>query len=270
MGPDLKGQIVSPIHFSNAGLAALVGIGPRRPLRLNPGAGRHSDKPGSAWRFPMIAAENTIQEAPSRIKSIPQWIWATTLIVSLVLFAASAWKVQRVWSSASWPTTQGVVDVSDLDFVPISRNASKYKLNLVYQYTVNGQRYEGNRVSFAGRTSYIGRTRTEKGVHRVLKTYPEGTRVTVFYHPSRPGTSVLETTIPSSLVKSMLLGFIMAVLSFVGIWRRWSLQTSHLFQPYDPDKPMTFNRLVLGALGVVVCLAIIWIWWELIKKYAGF
>ncbi len=218
----------------------------------------------------MIAAENTIQKTPSRIKSVPQWIWATTLIVSLVLFGASAFKLHRVWFSAQWPTAPGVVDVSGLDFVSVSRNVNKYQLNLVYQYTVDGQRYEGSRVSFAGRTSYIGRTRTEKGVHRVLKAYPKGTPVTVFYHPSRPGTSVLETGIPGSLIKNMLFGFMMAVVSFIGIWRRWSLQTSYLFQPYDPDKPMTFNRLVLGALGVVVCLAIIWIWWELIKKYAGF
>lgn len=103
----------------------------------------------------------------------------------------------------------------------------------------------------------------------MLQTYPKGTPVTVHYHPSRPGTSVLETSLPGSLIKSVLLGFIMAVASFVGMWRRWSLQTSHLLQPYDPDKPMTLSRLLLGALGIFVCIAIVWIWWELIKQYAG-
>jgi len=218
----------------------------------------------------MVAMENTVQETPSRIKSVPQWIWATTLIVSVVLIAASALRMQRIWSSASWPTVQGMVEVSELEFDPILRNTTKYTLKLIYHYVVDGQKYEGRQVSFAGNTSYVGRTGSEKGVQRVLQAYPQGSLVLVYHHPSRPGKSVLETRIPATLYKTLLFGLIMAVISFVGMWRRWSLQTNYLFEPYDPDKPMTVNTFLLGTLGVVVCVAIVWLWWELIKKYAGF
>lgn len=218
----------------------------------------------------MAISDNVIQELPSRVKSIPQWIWALALIVSAIILLSCGLRVQRLLSSASWPTVPGVIDTSDIDFVPVTRGMTKYQLQLRYHYVVDGTRFTADRVSFAGGTGYIGRTGSERNAKQVRENYPKGTAVTVHHHPTKPGVAVLETDIPGRLIKILLLGLAMTLLSITGIWRRWSLQTDYLFKPYNPDAPMTVNRFILGGLGLAVCLGIVWIWWELIKKYAGF
>ena len=217
----------------------------------------------------MPISEGQGQEILSRMKSIPQWIWASTLIVSLVIAIVNTVRVHRMLTSASWPTVPGTIATSDLKYDTLIRGILNYNLHIVYHYTVNGTRYEGKRVSFAGKTGYIGRTGDEKRVKRALQIYPQGAAVNVYHHPSDPGLAVLETGFSRREFKIVLLALGMVLLAFAGLWRRWSLQTDYLFRHPDPDAPMTWQKFILGAMGLATCIGIAWVWWELIKKYAG-
>ncbi len=220
----------------------------------------------------MVTAANTIdtmQKMPSRFKSIPQWIWAATLIISAVIFLSNAMRIQRIHASAAWPTVSGVIEISELEYTAMSRTINKYQLHIAYRYTVDGIPYQNQRVSYVERTSFVGRTSGERYVKRVLAEYPKGASVTVHHHPKDPGLAVLETQIPDGSIKALILGLGMTLLSLIGLWRRWSLQSDYLFKPLDPDAPMTAQKFILGALGLAVCLGIALIWWELIKMYAG-
>lgn len=218
----------------------------------------------------MTALDTAAPEDCRSKGSVAQWIWALVLIVSFVLLLSSGLRIQRVLSSRGWPTTQGMVTVSTLEHTPLGRSMMKYGLQLRYSYSVQGTRYESGRLSFAGSTGYVGRTKIETRVQQALKTYTKGAAVTVHYHPTKLGVAVLDTEVPGYLYKRFLLAIGMGVLAVVGFRRRWTMQTDYLSKPYDPKAPMTFNRFILGALGLAVCVAIAWIWWELIKKYAGF
>ncbi len=217
----------------------------------------------------MTASDMPVKEKCPQKGRAARWIWALALIVAVAIVSTSGLRIYRVLSSAAWPTTTGTVTFSALEHTPMGRTVMKYELQLRYHYKVQGIRYESDRLTFAGSSDYVGRTGAEKRVQRALAAYPEGASVTVHYQPAGPGVAVLETDVPGRLYKLLLAGAALAILSIIGFRRRWTLQTDHLSKPFDPHAPMTVKRFVLGAMGLATCVAIAWVWWELIKKYAG-
>ena len=101
------------------------------------------------------------------------------------------------------------------------------------------------------------------------KRYPVGAAVTVYYNHANPKLAVIDTHVSWRGFKPLAIGVALTLIGLTGFRRRWPLQTDYLFQERDPDEPLTKRKLVLGAAGLLVCLGIVWIWWELIKMYAG-
>jgi hypothetical protein len=62
---------------------------------------------------------------------------------------------------------------------------------LRYRYEVGPQSYIGFRVSFSG----YGVSRS--AMEQLIKPYPQGGAVTVYYNPQDPSSAVLDTTQPS-------------------------------------------------------------------------
>ena len=199
----------------------------------------------------------------SRIKSFPQWIWAVSLVIGAALLLSGALQATRILSSLSWPTATGTIAQSDLKHGYMREGILKYKAHIVYHYDVDGTRYSGRRIAFSGAATHGWKAREVAAAYRV------GDTVTVHYHPSKPGQSVLITGVTWQGFSTLLVGVVLTPLALAGLWRRWPLQTDYLFKPHDPDAPWTPARIILGGLGLLSCLAIAWIWWELIKTYAG-
>lgn len=108
-------------------------------------------------------------------------------------------------TTVEWPSTQGVVTASV--FYPRTTEKGGNYGEFDYEYTVGGQRYESDLVSWADTQS--------AGYH----LYEVGDAVEVFYNPKDPQEAVLitgtDSWTPVQIVLSMLLG--LAGLGAIGV-----------------------------------------------------
>lgn len=199
----------------------------------------------------------------TRFKSVTQWIWVTVTLAGIAALWPGMLNLQRMLLCPGWPTVSGVIEKSELKRGLLREGLLKHQYDMLYRYTVNGKAYQSGRISFAG---------TLPGNHDIqglLDAYRPGDKVEVRYHPKHPELAAIEADVSWRGGKLTLFGLVSAVLGGMGLWRRWPLQTDDLFREHDPEKPLTFSRIVLGTLGMLTCLGIVWLWWELIKMYAG-
>src|SRR5207302_8208834 len=97
-----------------------------------------------------------------------------------------AWAVARfprAFSSARWPTTEGLIMARDLDDSP-----GKYQPLFEYRYQVDGVPFRGSRISF-------GPPFNPQAFQRALVTYhqyPPGKAVTVDYKRQHLNSSVVK------------------------------------------------------------------------------
>jgi hypothetical protein len=107
----------------------------------------------------------------------------TLLFLIVFPFAIyKAWKnVQMAKASVNWATTTGRITTADIKKVMFRRQPQ-----ITYSYSVNGQPYTSQRVSFAGGYK-------PKEVDSILARYPAGGEVTVAHDPQNPAEATLET-----------------------------------------------------------------------------
>lgn len=108
-------------------------------------------------------------------------------LFGLLALALSARDLWGAWRSSSWPATEGeIVDVRVQRFSRLSgyKEGPNWTWRIQYVYSLNGARYEGTRAYYGGEPTL--------GVARnIVARFPAGAAVNVYYHPERPGTSVL-------------------------------------------------------------------------------
>ena len=86
-------------------------------------------------------------------------------------------------ASNDWPSAPGVISVSRV----VNTVGSKFKADVSYQYAVGGRNFSGTRIRFADTT---GSRRNAQ--ENLIKPYPVGREVEVFYDPQNPRDAVLE------------------------------------------------------------------------------
>lgn len=125
-------------------------------------------------------------------------IFAAIMVGVLVL--AVVVKMREVRGAQSWHTTTGRVTRSevraqkrrDMDDRERTRNVP----SVGYEYTVNGKRFSGDRISLA-------EVIPESDIESTLDRYPVGKEVTVYYNPADPRQSVLERDLPVDFGKGL-------------------------------------------------------------------
>jgi len=151
-------------------------------------------------------------DAQSGKKGSP-WILVSALLgFALVLGGFGVHKFKLGKASASWPSVAGTVTYSHAES---RRGSSKteYLPAVKYSYTVAGKSYLGGRISSS--EVYKKNLASANGV---LRNYPVGRRVTVYYDPADPSSSLLVPGVPRNLylllggaVLCLLLGVAVAV-----------------------------------------------------------
>lgn len=106
-------------------------------------------------------------------------------LIFLIIFPFAvykAWKnVQMAKRSTTWPTTTGKVAAAETVKVTFRRQP-----RVTYAYSVNGNPYVSQRISFAG-------GHRPKDTDAILAQYPVGKEVSVSYAPENPAEATLET-----------------------------------------------------------------------------
>ncbi len=91
-------------------------------------------------------------------------------------------------SAQTWPSTSGTVLMSSVQSKRTGRSRSTYPV-VVYQYTVNGQSYQSQRIKAGEQFMSI---RVAGEAQATAARYPVGAAVTVYYNPENPAGSALE------------------------------------------------------------------------------
>ncbi len=141
------------------------------------------------------------------------------IITSLIFLAAGVfcffmWKssAKEYKSSKNWPSVSGtIIKSSIIQKREWDSKKKKYKNtfypNLQYTYGVNGVNYVGSRITFS---DYASNSR--KAIRKILRKYPNGAQVKVYYNPKNPAKSVLEKRL--GIGGYML--FLVSVMFFIG------------------------------------------------------
>ncbi|MGB2897365.1 MAG: DUF3592 domain-containing protein [Anaerolineales bacterium] len=100
--------------------------------------------------------------------------------------------IMRGLSSRNWLTTEGEITDSGIEAHQSMDDdgdiRTTYGASIQYTYRVSGQEIQGTRRSFSEM-----RTSSRRRAEGILARYPQGSSVTVYYHPDDPSLAVLET-----------------------------------------------------------------------------
>jgi hypothetical protein len=97
----------------------------------------------------------------------------------------------KVGQSHKWPTVPGKIVSSELESETERHNRkpiTTYAAAIRYAYEVDGKAYESDQIQLGGTSE----TSQPGEFERMVKRYPEGKRVTVYYDPDDPATATLE------------------------------------------------------------------------------
>lgn len=139
----------------------------------------------------------TTMKYPTRSKELDavnlvRWLrlvpLAFVLVGGLIIFLGTR-QIMRATASNAWPNVTGVVTVSELGkHVGHDRDdATTYSADVSYDYVVNDRVYVNGVVNFGS-----VHTSDPSTARRVLKRYPVGLQVPVYYNPADPQDAVLE------------------------------------------------------------------------------
>jgi hypothetical protein len=108
------------------------------------------------------------------------------LIFGLVLGGFGLYRYNLASESASWPSVQGKITYAHAESRKV-KTGHQYLPAVKYSYRVDGKSYRGTRI-----TASDPYQKTLTGAKDILKRYPVGGEVSVYYKPTDPGISLLE------------------------------------------------------------------------------
>ena len=187
---------------------------------------------------------------------LPWFVYAMLLAPLGLILVAAIYKTLQVRAAREWPSTPGKVVVSNSELRDVkvldSEREGGRKLekrnfaNIVYEYSVSGQKLRNNRVS-------IGEDRGNFQVAETIAKYPVGTDVTVHYNSRHPREAVLERDLPQGLWGCLGIATVIALVvvfgSAIGLTRITELVSARVVNPQ-----MSVPAVALAGFGLVAAL----------------
>lgn len=187
---------------------------------------------------------------------LPWVVYAMLLAPLGLLLVAAIYKTLQVRAAREWPSTPGKVMVSTSQLRDVrvldSERENGHKIeqrnfaNIVYEYTVSGQKLRHNGVS-------IGEDRGNFQVAATLAKYPVGAIVMVYYNSLNPQEAVLERDLPQGLWGCLGIGTALAVAvvfgAAIGLKSISEFVSARLVNPQ-----MSVPVVALAVFGLVAAL----------------
>lgn len=114
--------------------------------------------------------------------------FAIFILAGVTMAGFGIHNIVQAHESRNWLSTDGSITFSDIERRSGSKGGSSYAPSVRYQYTIQGKQYEGSMVAIGLKHVSAGRSFAE----RIIKKYPQGKSLQVFYNPADPSESVLE------------------------------------------------------------------------------
>lgn len=117
--------------------------------------------------------------------------------IGVVLLVAGFLIARAPGKSNDWLTATGQILASTINYRRDSHGSRTAYPLVMYVYQVDGKQYQSQRIYFGGEIGGSAMT-------GVIKKYPVGAEVPVYYNPQNPADAVLERSMPMA----KMLGFI--------------------------------------------------------------
>ncbi len=118
-----------------------------------------------------------------------------------VLGLATAYVFYRIVRIYFWPKTKGKIVKSYLEERLKKLNYNHYIAHIEYTYVVNGKTYISTKI-------FISDIPTDKGTaEKLIKEFPEGKEVDVYYNPLRPKEAILKRSFTTNMFIQLLVFF---------------------------------------------------------------
>jgi len=154
-----------------------------------------------------------------------------TILAGLIFFCYGLWGYMQTQDARGWPQADGMVTLSKLHTSRASQigkksSSTRYRAEIAYAYNVGGQEYKGYRINVAdiatkegrGRVKVSGGTFGYDTDKDIVKRFPLGKRVKVYYNPSDPSVSALENKLPFHIDLGLWLGLPVAGLGLAAFF----------------------------------------------------
>ena len=109
-------------------------------------------------------------------------------VFGLLLYRNSKKSTAEKQAAQSWPSTEGTVLSSSLEWHRSADDSDEQVAVVLYQYAVNGKSYQGQTIRAGER---FMRVRLPGDNRAIVERYPAGRNVTVYYDPSKPEDAAL-------------------------------------------------------------------------------
>ena len=187
---------------------------------------------------------------------LPWFVYAMLLAPLGLILVAAIYKTLQVRAARQWPSTPGRVVVSNSELREVKvldsereaghRFEQRNFANIVYEYSVSGQKLRNNRVS-------IGEDLGNFQVAETIAKYPVGALVTVHYNSRHPREAVLERDLPQGLWGCLGIAMVIAVAGVfgatIGLTRISEFVSARLSNPQ-----MSVPVVALAGFGLVAAL----------------
>ncbi len=121
---------------------------------------------------------------------------------------------QTAQSTTDWPSVDGQIMSSYLSEEVDRDGKTKYKPEVKYEYTVDGQSYLSYQILWGShKTSYSWILKLY--AQGIVDEYPKG-KTTVFYNPDKPSQAVLKQGV-TTMLWVMLCGLVLTILAGVKV-----------------------------------------------------
>jgi Protein of unknown function (DUF3592) len=190
------------------------------------------------------------------VPDLPWFVYAMLLAPLGLILVAAVYKTLQVRAAREWPSAPGKVVISNSELRDVkvldSEREGGRKLeqrnfaNIVYEYSVSGQKLRNNRVS-------IGEDRGNFQVAETIAKYPVGAIVMVYYNPRHPREAVLERDLPQGLWGC--LGIASAIAIAVVFGAAIGLKNiSEFFSAHLANPKMSVPVMAMMGFGLVAAL----------------
>lgn len=139
------------------------------------------------------------------------------IVFGLVFGGVGYYRYKAGRASSGWPVVRGKINYARVQSRR-TNNRTDYTASIRYSYSINGTSYTGNEIT-ASDKNFKTRSRADAA----LRPYPVGSEVDVYYNPSKPQQSVLETGLPMNVFLLMGVGvfcFLLAVLVIMSLFKK--------------------------------------------------
>ena len=109
--------------------------------------------------------------------------------------------------SQNWPTVEGQIVQATIEVTRSSDDdgttSTRYAPLVIYTYSLVGQQYTSDKVTFGAKWRYGSRSKAES-----KSNYQTGQRINVYYNPEKPEQAVLEPGAMRGAWGSLILGIV--------------------------------------------------------------